>query len=360
MEASLTLLLTSLSAGSLFLAAFLLILGLPTSNNLANRWLGAFFFLLSLVFVQFLLELTAKPEPILIRIAEFPRWLIFPFIHFSVYAFVHPNRMPKFIYLHLLPAVLFMFFSILHHVGLLTNIEVHIKIAWLVKYFFFIQGIFYAILNIKILQQHKIKMRQLLADRGSDLNWLRHFIVAPFVVAIIWLFIKHWNLGQVLSQLICLLFCLYFTAAALRQRAVYPSELETSDIINKLDTISTNDNQRLTNEQITILKDKVTKIIAKDKIHLDPLLNLKLMADKVGINTHELSLILNRGFGKNFYAYINELRTEEAIKLLKSGQYAHGDMSEIAIKSGFNSRTTFYSSIKKIKGTSPASILKID
>jgi AraC-like DNA-binding protein len=111
-------------------------------------------------------------------------------------------------------------------------------------------------------------------------------------------------------------------------------------------------------EQIAILKQRVAEIMDKDRPYLDPSLNLKLMADQVGINIHELSLVLNQGFGKNFYTYINELRTNEAVRLLKTGHYARGDMQEVAIRSGFNSRTTFYAAFKKIKGQPPASYIE--
>ncbi|RDC55240.1 helix-turn-helix domain-containing protein [Pedobacter chinensis] len=357
MESSLPLLLTALSAGSLFLAAFLLSTGLLTQNKLANRWLGAFFLLLSLVFAQFLLELADMPNSVLIRLTEWPRWLIFPFVHFAVYAFVRSDKMTKFWYLHLLPAILFILLFILNDAGFLPSFSTPAILKWLVKYFFFFQGLFYATLNLKILKSHKARVRQLLADHDSDLNWLRQIVLAPFYIALIWLLVRYWELGQITSQLIYLGFCLYFITAALQQRAVYPIGVDTPSNDEEIQKQNRNDKQRLTHEQVELLKDKVTISMEKDKLHLDPSLNLKMMADKVGINTHELSLVLNQGFGKNFYNYINGLRAEEALKLLKSSEYTRGDMREVAIRSGFNSRTTFYSAIKKIKGVSPLSIL---
>ena len=161
-----------------------------------------------------------------------------------------------------------------------------------------------------------------------------------------------------LLQLICLGVCLYFVSAALRQREVYPEKIlkVVDELIDRPKNSTTA--QRLTKQQIELLKDRVELIIGQQKPYLDPTLNLQTLADSVGINTHELSLVLNQGFGMNFYAYINNLRAEEAVKLLESRQYGRGDMEAIAIRSGFNSRTTFYASIKKLKGKTPVSLLK--
>ena len=201
-------------------------------------------------------------------------------------------------------------------------------------------------------------MRQLLADTASDLIWLRNFVYAPLVIAGVWLAFKQLPGMYGLLQLFCLVISLYFISAALRQRDVYPDKmLGVADKLIGLPAKSTT-TQRLTSQQIDILKDRVALIIDQHKPYLDPALNLQTLADKVGINTHELSLVLNQGFGMNFYAYINGLRAEEAIRLLKSGQYGRGDMESISIRAGFNSRTTFYSAIKKLKGEAPTSLLK--
>jgi len=63
---------------------------------------------------------------------------------------------------------------------------------------------------------------------------------------------------------------------------------------------------------------------------------------------------------KNFYQFINELRTEEAKKLLLSKEVKQLDMFGIAIRAGFNSRTTFYASFKKATGITPTEYMKVN
>lgn len=351
MHSPITLLLCALCAGSLFLTAFLFSTDVLQVNRSANRWLGMFFLSLSLLFIERLLQPAVGSQSVLIYITEWSRWAIFPGLYLAVYAFVHPQKPAQLPFIHFLPTIAFVFLSLAGSHFLPSGFGVA------VLYFFFAQGIVYGILNLKILTAHKRNIRELLADKGSDLNWLRNFVYAPWIIVILWLIFK--NLPQMdgLGYLLCLGLLLYFIYAALRQRAVYPPEIaNVALLINEQKSATTS--QRLTPQQIALLKEHITAVVDKSKPYLDPALNLQTLATEVGINTHELSLVLNQGFGVNFYAYINRLRTEEAVKLLASGKYGRGDMEAIAYRSGFNSRTTFYAAIKKLKNVTPTSLLK--
>jgi len=44
----------------------------------------------------------------------------------------------------------------------------------------------YGLLNLQILAKHQDRIRQLLADKASDLKWLRHFVYAPLIIAGLW------------------------------------------------------------------------------------------------------------------------------------------------------------------------------
>ncbi|MFD0750716.1 helix-turn-helix domain-containing protein [Mucilaginibacter calamicampi] len=354
MHPSFALLFSALSAGSLFLAAFLLLTGVVQANREANKWLGVFFLLLSFIFIELFLEGAGHPQALLIQITEWPRWAIFPCLHMAVFTFVHPQRRPRLLFIHFVPALIFVGILVIGRT-LLPN-----WVGLVVRYFFFAQGLVYGLLNLQILTKHQNHMRQLLADTASDLTWLRSFVYAPLVIAGLWLVFRQLPVMEGLLQLVCLGLSLYFVSAAFRQRDVYPDKiLEGADQLMDMPASSTTA-QRLTLQQIDLLKDRVALIVDQHKPYLDPALNLQSLADKVGINTHELSLVLNKGFGMNFYAYINSLRTAEAIRLIESGQYGRGDVEAISIRAGFNSRTTFYAAIKKLKGETPSNLLKQD
>lgn len=117
-------------------------------------------------------------------------------------------------------------------------------------------------------------------------------------------------------------------------------------------------NERLTAEQVEELKSIVTRKTDSEKLYLDPSLTLSVLSGKIGISTHELSYVLNNGLGKSFYQFINELRTEEAKSLLLSEDTKHLDMLGVAIRAGFNSKTTFYTTFKKATKLTPKEYIK--
>jgi len=66
-----------------------------------------------------------------------------------------------------------------------------------------------------------------------------------------------------------------------------------------------------------------------------------------------LSQIINQNSGKNYSTLINELRIEHAKKLLANEEYSNYTISALGLESGFNTKTNFYSTFKKITGHTP-------
>lgn len=83
---------------------------------------------------------------------------------------------------------------------------------------------------------------------------------------------------------------------------------------------------------------EVQRLFEEDKIYLNPKLKLSDVALAVGTNRTYLSRYFNRQNGQTFYDYVNTYRIQYAENLLKSTNYP---LPEIAIKSGFNSISTF-------------------
>ena len=73
---------------------------------------------------------------------------------------------------------------------------------------------------------------------------------------------------------------------------------------------------------------------------------------------HHISFILNNHIKKSFPDIICEMRIEHAVELLKDNSHKKYTMEAIGYLSGFNSRTTFYVSFKKITGITPNEYLQ--
>lgn len=100
------------------------------------------------------------------------------------------------------------------------------------------------------------------------------------------------------------------------------------------------------------LLQKITTVIEEQKIYKRPDLSLSILAKELSVRPQFLSQFLNDNLNKSFNQFINEHRVEEAKRLLKED--AHLKIDVIGIACGFNSSSTFYSTFKKIAGTTPA------
>ncbi|KXX69168.1 hypothetical protein AVL50_16715 [Flammeovirga sp. SJP92] len=92
-------------------------------------------------------------------------------------------------------------------------------------------------------------------------------------------------------------------------------------------------------------------VMEGEKLYLDPELNLEKLSSKVGFPTKKVSVILNQGFEKSFYHFINTYRVEEFKKRISENQ--NQTLLNIAYDSGFNSKSTFNYIFKKETGETP-------
>ena len=104
--------------------------------------------------------------------------------------------------------------------------------------------------------------------------------------------------------------------------------------------------------QVNLLIEKLNNLMIEQKLYKNPSLKLPDVADQLDITIHQLSQLLNDNLGKSFSVFINEHRVEEAKALLfKNTKYT---LEAIGNQAGFNSKTTFFTTFKKLVGTTPS------
>ncbi len=109
------------------------------------------------------------------------------------------------------------------------------------------------------------------------------------------------------------------------------------------------------------LKQKGTwlkRAVQQNRYYEDPELTLSSLAEKLGLNTHELSRMLNTVLKKSFNDFINEYRVKDVIRKMQDPAYANITLLGIAYDSGFNSQSTFHRIFKEITGKTPAEYKK--
>ncbi|NIF05346.1 helix-turn-helix transcriptional regulator [Chryseobacterium sp. Tr-659] len=110
-------------------------------------------------------------------------------------------------------------------------------------------------------------------------------------------------------------------------------------------------NKKISHEKADNFVSRLEKLMEAEELYKNPNLKLNDLASKMNISAHQLSQLLNDNLGKSFSTYINEYRIDEACEKIENGSYLK--IEEIGYEVGFNSKSTFFSTFKKIKNTTP-------
>jgi len=125
--------------------------------------------------------------------------------------------------------------------------------------------------------------------------------------------------------------------------------------------LTEDEKQKSTNskdENLETLKSELLYFMLNQKPYLNQNLNLQGLANLINWNRSDLSIIINKGFEKNFYDFINEYRLNLVIEKLHNGEYKNYSLDYIVSESGFKNYTSFYRIFKRNKQESPNSYVK--
>lgn len=106
-------------------------------------------------------------------------------------------------------------------------------------------------------------------------------------------------------------------------------------------------------DEMKRLSKELLDYIETNSVWKDCELSITKLSRGTGIPKHQITHILNEYIGKNFYTLINGYRIEAAKRMITDERYNNYTFIAIAIDCGFNSKTTFYTTFKKITGTTP-------
>ncbi len=100
------------------------------------------------------------------------------------------------------------------------------------------------------------------------------------------------------------------------------------------------------------LEENLHMLMNDERLFENPNLKMADVAKELNVQVHTLSQLLNDNLGKSFNQYINEHRIAFAKELLNTSK--HLTLEAIGYECGFNSKSTFYSTFKKMTGMTPS------
>ncbi len=105
------------------------------------------------------------------------------------------------------------------------------------------------------------------------------------------------------------------------------------------------------------LDEQLQELVKNHKPHLDEDISLPKLASLLGVTSHQLSELLNIHKSTSFYVFLNDLRYQESLQLLNANK-SELTISDIAYRSGFNNRNSFYKVFKEKTGLTPTQYKK--
>ena len=109
---------------------------------------------------------------------------------------------------------------------------------------------------------------------------------------------------------------------------------------------------------LELQKAKLLKLMSNEEPFLDAELSLIRLAELMSLTPHQLSYVINAGFHENFFLFVNRYRVERVKELLLDKKKNHLSIMGIAFESGFNSKTSFNTTFKKISSQTPTEFRK--
>jgi len=182
-------------------------------------------------------------------------------------------------------------------------------------------------------------------------RFLTPFFILSFIVAASWLigFIYSYTLADysflfyiIVWFVLCII--IYFIAY---QTLLHPELLKLPSLKADRAPVSPGVSEEAV-EQLRLF-------MSAQKPYLEQEIKLGSLAKEMNMPRHELSRVINHGFGKNFFDFINEYRVQEFIRLRKEQKNNHLNTLELAFQSGFNSKSAFNRAFRKKTGKSPRS-----
>jgi len=134
------------------------------------------------------------------------------------------------------------------------------------------------------------------------------------------------------------------------------AEANTNNCIEEAEVIEVEDEQTEKKEDSALLaewKPKIEALLKNEKKYEDAELSLTQVAKLLNTNPSVISKVINQGFQLNFNDFVNKYRIEAVKEKLKAGEQKTQTLLGIAYDCGFNSKATFNRAFKKATGTSP-------
>jgi AraC-like DNA-binding protein len=114
-----------------------------------------------------------------------------------------------------------------------------------------------------------------------------------------------------------------------------------------------------TDEKVTSQAiEKVQTGMEVQKLYLKHNLNIEEFSKRIDLPIKDVSAVINKHYGTNFFEFMNKYRVDEAKRLLLDEKCAEMTVLDILLQAGFNSKSAFHRFFNRLVGVSPTEFRK--
>lgn len=290
-------------------------------------------------------------------------------------------------WLHFAPALVFQFHAVIVYIISLMQPDVQTMdfiaekylfynaVKWMEDVFALCSAVIYWYLSFQKIQ----KYRQWLftsqsATQYQELTWLRNLLMGSgILVLVLFLSSVSSNILQLDNSFLYLkifygyLTLLIYFLSFQGYRNMLTAEVQIiripDDKTHQVQTeqpkvTDTNIKIPVNKENVSAIQSALSELMEKELAFMEPELNLKDIAKRIGFPEGQVSAAINAQFNMNFRSWVNSYRVEEVKKRLNNPEYRHLSLTGIAFECGFNSEASFYRIFRKRTGLSPKTYLQ--
>ncbi|MEM8887010.1 MAG: AraC family transcriptional regulator [Bacteroidota bacterium] len=360
-------------------------------QNTPSKYLGAFLLLCVLYICPFMLGYagwySTGGHPDIMFFVPFQQlFLIGPVFYFYTQSLLNKSFKPRGMdYLHFLPAVLYLIFSLIVFVTDKLILD---------EYYFYADGqdmdldpwyqwaglfsmLFYLILSLRYYRTYKNLAFQVTSYADAILfQWLQRFLLAFLLILIlrVLFFILNPEWGQFGNKYwyyICFSLLFYYIAingysSTIKSALSFQTSFLNNEKLVLLDEkvkheikpLPQTEGAKTEMEDLGEWKQKLEALMHSGNLYENPRLSLIDISSQLDTTPKQVSQIVNQGFQKNFNDFVNQFRTEALIQKLQNGDHRKQTLLSLALDVGFNSKSTFNRAFKKHQGQTPREFLQ--
>lgn len=213
---------------------------------------------------------------------------------------------------------------------------------------------------VHIINDHRATIETEFSNtEGKTLSWMKiflHVFGMFFLLLVITLGLTIHRVDYtVVDAVICL--ALSFTIFALGYEGLLQDEIFSNISLSEPaiipDNIKKQDIPKLSDRTDSEAMQNLLNYMNGKKPYLEETLSLTDLAGQLNMTRNQLSELINKNTGDNFYMFVNKFRVEEVKRLISDPKNKNFTILSLAYEAGFPSKSSFHTIFKKFTGLTP-------